>query len=222
MSDETGATASRILVSDFDGTMTRRDFFQLVVERLLPSGTPDYWGEYLAGRLTHFEALKAIFGSVTAGEQALVEVVDSMDLEPDLKGEVDALGRAGWRVVVASAGCEWYIRRLLAEADVTLEVHANPGRIEGGRLVMEPPVGSRFFSDQTGVDKVAVVRDAIDEAGTVAFAGDGRPDLAPSLLVPGPLRFARGVLAEELTRLGEEFRPFDRWAEVAAALRQPG
>ena len=53
MSDATG----QVLVTDFDGTMTRRDFFQLVVERLLPPGTPDYWGEYLAGRITHFEAL---------------------------------------------------------------------------------------------------------------------------------------------------------------------
>ena len=220
MSHASSPPASRFLVSDFDGTMTRRDFFQLVIERLLPSGTPDYWGEYLAGRLAHFEALKAIFGSVAAGEAALLEVVDSMELEPGLKGEVEALRRDGWRVVVASAGCEWYIRRLLSRAGVTLEVHANPGRIEGGRLVMELPVGSRFFSRETGVDKLAVVRAAMDEAVTVAFAGDGRPDLAPSLLVPGHFRFARGVLAEELTRLGEEFRPFDRWAEVAEALRR--
>ena len=27
--------ASKILVSDFDGTMTRRDFYQLILERLL-------------------------------------------------------------------------------------------------------------------------------------------------------------------------------------------
>jgi 2-hydroxy-3-keto-5-methylthiopentenyl-1-phosphate phosphatase len=222
MSDEASTTAGRVLVSDFDGTMTRRDFFQLVVDRLLPSGTPDYWGEYLAGRLTHFETLKAIFGSVTAGESALLDLVDSMELDPDLKPEAEALHLGGWRVVVASAGCDWYIRRLLAGADVTLELHANPGRIEGGRLVMEPPRGSRFYSPETGVDKVAIVRAAMAEAGTVAFAGDGRPDLAPALLVPAPLRFARGVLAEELTRLGEGFRPFDRWAEVSRALRRPG
>ena len=35
----------KVLVSDFDGTMTRRDFYQLVAERLLPPGTPDYWRE---------------------------------------------------------------------------------------------------------------------------------------------------------------------------------
>ena len=208
-------TRGKVLVSDFDGTMTRRDFFQLVVERLLPPNNPDYWAEYLAGRITHFDALRSIFGSVTAGEAAFLEVVDAMELEPDLRGEVEALRGAGWRIVVASAGCDWYIRRLLASAGVHLEVHANPGRIEAGRLVMERPEGSEFPSQETGVDKVAIVRAAIDSAATVAFAGDGRPDLAPALLVPGPRRFARGVLAEELARLGEPFQSFERWSEVA-------
>jgi 2-hydroxy-3-keto-5-methylthiopentenyl-1-phosphate phosphatase len=222
MSIEPRKTTGRVLISDFDGTMTRRDFFQLVVERLPPAGTHDYWGDYLASRLTHFEALKAIFGSVTAGESALLELVESMELEPNLKAEVEALQTLGWRVVVASAGCEWYIRKLLDEAGVTLEVHANPGRLEGGRLVMELPIGSLYFSRETGVDKIGIVQSAIDAGNTVAFAGDGKPDLAPSLLVPGSLRFARGVLAEELTARGEEFRPFDRWAEVAEALRRMG
>jgi 2-hydroxy-3-keto-5-methylthiopentenyl-1-phosphate phosphatase len=186
MNDQASKKAGRVLVSDFDGTMTRRDFFQLVVERLLPPECPDYWGEYLAGRLTHFEALKAIFGSVTAGEAALLDVVASMELEPDLKGEI--------------------------------EVHANPGRIEAGRLVMELPEDSPFLCRQTGVDKVAIVRAALREAGTVAYAGDGLPDLAPALVVPAEFRFARGVLAEELTRRGERFRPFEHWGEVARAL----
>jgi 2-hydroxy-3-keto-5-methylthiopentenyl-1-phosphate phosphatase len=221
MSDD---ASRKVLVSDFDGTITRRDFFQLVVERLLPAECPDDWGEYLAGRLTHFDALRNIFGSVTAGEPAFLQVVDAMELEPNLASEVEALRASGWRIIVASAGCDWYIRRLLSGAGVEVEVHANPGRIEAGRLVMERPEGSRFLSRQTGVDKVAIVRDAQARAETVAFAGDGHPDLAPALLVPGDLRFARGVLAEDLARLGEAYRPFDRWADVAREVqeRQPG
>ena len=54
----------RILVSDFDGTMTRRDFYQLAVERLLPPDVPNYWAEYRAGRMTHFEALQAYFAAI--------------------------------------------------------------------------------------------------------------------------------------------------------------
>jgi 2-hydroxy-3-keto-5-methylthiopentenyl-1-phosphate phosphatase len=216
------STARKILVSDFDGTMTRRDFFQLVTENLLPADMPDYWGEYLAGEITHFEALQSIFGSVTAGETALTALVGRMELDPAMKTEVEALREDGWAVVVASAGCDWYIRKLLVEAGVAIEAHSNPGLIEDDRLVMKLPTGSDFYSEETGIDKVAVVFHAMARARTVAFAGDGRTDLAPSLLVPPSLRFARGVLAEELTQLGQKFRPFNRWSEVSRALREQG
>lgn len=32
-----------MLVSDFDGTMTQHDFYQLVIESPLPANTPDSW-----------------------------------------------------------------------------------------------------------------------------------------------------------------------------------
>jgi HAD superfamily phosphoserine phosphatase-like hydrolase len=206
------------LVSDFDGTMTRRDFYQLFRKRFLPSDAPDYWAEYRAGRLTHFEALRAIFASAAPGETALLAVTDEMGLDPDLATDVAALRAAGWGVRVVSAGCAWYIRHLLGRAGVELEVHANLGRIEGGRLLMELPQGSPFLSIETGVDKAAVVRASLDTGREVAFAGDGFPDLPAALLVPEPLRFARGDLAAALSSRGERYRPFERWADVARAV----
>ena len=209
-----------VLVTDFDGTVTRHDFYRLVIEELLPEGTPEYWSWYLAGKVSHFEALRLTFAAAPAGEAALEAVADRLGIEPDLAGEVGALGEAGWRVVVASAGCLWYIRRLLDQAGVSLDVHANPGRIVDDRLEMSLPVDSPYYSAETGIDKSAVVRDALRRGGRVAFAGDGPPDLAPALLVRPELRFARGHLATELARRGESFRAFDRWAEVARGVRE--
>jgi HAD superfamily phosphoserine phosphatase-like hydrolase len=204
-----------VLVTDFDGTLTRHDFYRLVIDELLPPGTPDFWSEYLSGRISHFEAIRRTFAAAPAGEATLAALADRMELEPDLSKEVEALWAAGWRVVVASAGCLWYIRRLLDEAGVSLEVHANPGRIEDDRLAMTLPTDSPYFSPETGIDKAAVVRAALAAGGPVAFAGDGPPDLGPALLVEPRLRFARGQLARALTRRNEPFRPFERWADVA-------
>lgn len=208
-----------VLVTDFDGTLTRHDFYRLVIDELLPPGTPDFWSEYLAGRVSHFEAIRRTFAAAPVGEARLADLADRMGLEPGLADEVGALRRAGWRVVVASAGCLWYIRRLLDAAGVALEVHANPGQIRDDRLAMTLPTGSPYFSPETGIDKAAVVRDALGAGGAVAFAGDGPPDLEPARLVGPRLRFARGTLARALTERGEPFRPFGRWAEVARALR---
>lgn len=212
-----------VLVTDFDGTMTRHDFFKLVIESLLPPGTPNYWSEYRTGGITHFEALRRYFASIRACEQEVLRVVDSMELDPRLPEAVDLLNHAGWKVVVVSAGCDWYIRRLLKRANVAIEIHANPGRFEEGKgLLMEMPVGSPYLSQSLGVDKAGVVRRSLSEADKVAFAGDGFPDAEAARLVADRLRFARADLAQVLRGEGLPFRTFDAWSDIADDLLREG
>jgi 2,3-diketo-5-methylthio-1-phosphopentane phosphatase len=219
MTPKPGVTSAGVLVSDFDGTMTRHDFYKLAIESLLPPDTPDYWAEYRAGAITHFEALRRNFAAIRSGQTEVLAVVDRMELAPDLPAVVAALRGAGWEVVVTSAGCDWYIRRLLAAAGVDVEVHANPGRFEPGRgLLMAMPTDSPDLSPTLGIDKARVVRRHLDGGRTVAFAGDGFPDAEPALLVPGNLRFARGDLADVLDRERQEYQPFDTWSDIARVL----
>jgi len=223
MTQKPRAAPGRVLVSDFDGTMTRHDFYRLAIESLVPPGTPDHWAEYRTGTITHFEALRRYYASIRAGEAEVLAVVDRMGLDPELPAAVDALRRAGWEVVVASAGCAWYIRRLLAAAGVEVEVHANPGRFVPGKgLLMEMPTGSPYLSRALGVDKARVVRTHLDAGRTVAFAGDGFPDAEAARLVPGHLRFARADLAAVLRGEGLEFHPFGAWSDVARLLLWQG
>jgi len=208
-----------VLVSDFDGTMTRRDFFKLAIEKLLPSDGPDFWGEYRAGQITHFEALRRYFAEIRCTEADVLAIVDQMELDPGLPQAVAELRQNGWKIIVTSAGCDWYIHRLLAQAGLELEVHANPGRfVPGMGLQMELPVGSPFLSPTLGVDKAHVVRHHLKQGRTVAFAGDGFPDEEAALLVPASLRFARSDLANVLKQKGEPFQPFDTWSQIVPFL----
>jgi len=216
---QTQPLPGKVLVTDFDGTLTQHDFYELVRRELLPRGTPNYWDQYRAGVITHFEALAGYFASITADEATVLALVDRMEIEPRLKSAVAELQAAGWKIIIASAGCRWYIDRLLASRDVQLELHANLGTFQPGRgLVMELPTKSPFFSPTHGIDKAAVVRRSLAGARMVAFAGDGFPDLDAAKLVPANIRFARGDLAEALTREGLSFHPFQRWLEVAQHL----
>jgi 2-hydroxy-3-keto-5-methylthiopentenyl-1-phosphate phosphatase len=69
-----------------------------------------------------------------------------------------------------------------------------------------------------GISKRAVVEDQLSRGATVAFAGDGRPDAAPALLVPPERRFARGWLARHLEQRGQRYNPFEIWSEGARML----
>lgn len=208
-----------ILISDFDGTIARRDFYDMVRQELMPPGTPDFWGMFLDGKLTHFQALYEIFIRIRQTESELMELVERMDVDPGFGPAVRRLQAAGWQVVVASAGCTWYIERLLAEAGVSVTLYANPGEfIEGQGLIMRLPEDSPYLKPSTGINKAALMADMLAQHSVVAFAGDGQPDLPPALMVPLSRRFARAWLADELTARGEGFRSFDQWSEIADLL----
>ncbi len=212
-----------VLVSDFDGTMTRNDFYQLAIESLLPADLPDYWEQYRAGAITHFEALRLYFAAIRAPEEEVLAVVDRMELDPKLSASIESLRKAGWRVVVTSAGCGWYIDQLLKSAGVELDVHSNLGRFEAGKgLLMSMPVQSPFWSANLGVDKAAIVQHYLNEGFTVAFAGDGFPDVEPARLVRDELRFARGDLAQVLSEERLPFTPFEIWSDIAVYLTKKG
>ena len=215
--------ARHILVSDFDGTMTKHDFFDLARRDLPTAADHDHWSDYIEGRITHFEALARIFASIQTDWNGIQDVLDRMKLDPGLPGAVERLRAAGWEIIVASAGCAWYIRRLLDKAGVQLEVYANPGVFapETG-LTLSLPEDSPYFRRETGIDKSAIVRAALERDPRAVFAGDGRPDLAPSRLVQPDRRFACGWLADHLARQEEPFQPFESWSQLADRLLEDG
>jgi 2-hydroxy-3-keto-5-methylthiopentenyl-1-phosphate phosphatase len=208
-----------ILISDFDGTLTRYDFFDLVRKRWPFPPEDDPWEKFVSGQITHFQALAEIFSRIRTSEADLLELANSMELDSSFAKSARELQNRGWEIVIASAGCDWYIRFLLKRASVSVLLHANPGVFDPKRgLQMFLPERSRFFSPTTGVNKVEIVRDALDRSDRVAFAGDGRPDMEPALLVKPELRFARGWLAEAFTERGEKFHPFEHWSQIADQL----
>lgn len=208
-----------ILVSDFDSTVTRHDFYDLVRKRWPIPPEYDPWNQYVSGTITHFEALAQIFARIRTTEHELRALADSMQLDPAFAPCVRALQEKGWEVIIASAGCAWYIDHLLTAAGISLKVYSNPGTFDPvNGLRMTLPVDSPFLDPTTGVDKLAITHDALQRSNRVAFAGDGRPDFKPSLLVPSERRFARGWLAGALKEKGEGYLPFDSWDTIAHTL----
>src|SRR5215813_3313090 len=70
-----------ILVSDFDGTVTRYDFFDRVRKRWPFPPQEDPWEKFVSGEITHFQALAEIFASIRAPEAELLELADSTELD---------------------------------------------------------------------------------------------------------------------------------------------
>lgn len=209
----------KILVSDFDGTMTQHDFYSCAVQYLLSPEDLEPWHAYTRGEITHFESLRRIFERIRAEMPEMECILEAMEFDAAASTAVANLQGRGWHVVVVSNGCGWYIERLFQQHNLRLELHTNPGEytpVDG--LQMQLPTQSPFFAEEFGISKSAVVRNAMQTCGIVAFAGDGRPDLEPALMVRPELRFARGWLATELKSRGEPFQHFSKWSEISGML----
>lgn len=211
---------SNILVSDFDGTLTQIDFFQAVLNEIVRDNL-SIWHDYTGGQITHFEALAGYYRLIDWDEKRLLQLVDRCGFPHNFGKLVDELEKSGWGVVIASAGCEWYIQRHLQRTGTLdrVPVHANHGSfVEGKGLLMELPLSSPFFDPKIGISKEGVVSHWLNQGKQVAFAGDGPTDLKPALLVPPERRFAKGSLASILTSRNEPFHSFDRWEEIPRRL----
>lgn len=220
-------SAPYCLVSDFDGTFTRQEFYDLAMREGLVDGLSDYWTAYAEGRISHFTAISGIFSHIRCSEAKMLQVVEDMEPDPKTPNAIRALAAAGWDAMIVSNGCQWYIdivteRLGLKKAGLSLPVHTCPGRfVEGQGLIMEAPKDSPYFRPDFGVDKLALVKDMQTKYVRVAFAGNGSPDLQASLAVPPELRFARGWLARRFDQDKTPYRPFEVWSEIADALLAP-
>ena len=113
-----------ILITDFDGTVTRYDFFDRVRKRWPFPPQDDPWEKFVEGEITHFQALAEIFACIRTTEADLMELADSTELDASFAKSVRVLRDRGWEIVIASAGCDWYIKFLLKKAGVSVPVHA--------------------------------------------------------------------------------------------------
>jgi 2-hydroxy-3-keto-5-methylthiopentenyl-1-phosphate phosphatase len=209
-----------ILVTDFDGTFTRRDFFDLILERHDPPGARALWDRFLAGGLTPFEGIAGVLGALRADAAGAEALVTALDPPPGAAAAARRLQAAGWEIVVASAGCRWYIERVLARLELEFTVHANPGWFAPDRgVVMELDPASPYFHAGLGIDKQAVVRAALARDPDVAFAGDSFLTDGPAARLVAPRRrFATGQLARRFAAEDVPHEPFAEWTQIADRL----
>lgn len=208
-----------LLITDFDGTMTQRDFYRCALNHL-PKEVGNIWDRYEQDEITLFEALHAIFARLPDDEEQVMRIARQAGLDPHVRSAVQTLRSAGWQTVVVSAGSAWYSRRLLAEQGVELPVIANHGSLVAGRglQIERPPRDSPFYSASIGIDKAAVARLALERFERIAVAGDSRHDLPPAQLVPPERRLACGWLADHFQEHHVPHRRFHRWSEIADLL----
>ena len=201
---------------DFDGTITDRDTFDVLVPIF---ATKAVWDETERGlddgTLTIRDALARQAAFVRGGHAEIAALLRrEVRVDPSFAPFARACVAAGVALTIVSSGVESIIRDRLAEIGLAdLPVVANA-------VVPNPAGWEMRFRDaaENGTDKTALVAAAIARGARTIFIGDGRSDYEAARAAD--IRFAKiGLpLERHLTERGIAFEPFATFADVEATL----
>jgi len=210
-----------IFVSDFDGTLTAKDFYQMIID--------DYIGEvgqelYKAWRRKEYkdkDFLAQIYRSIGRDEDEILEDILKIEWDEHASEVIQKIKDSGGEFAILSAGTSYYIDRLLEAKKISdLKVYSNPGYYQDRGIHLKPDESSPYYSDVYGIDKAKVVKAFKEQYEKVYFAGDSAPDIEPAKLAD--LVFAKGTLQEMLREQDIPFIPINHFGEVEDELIRRG
>ncbi|WP_444685408.1 MtnX-like HAD-IB family phosphatase [Alkalicoccus luteus] len=207
-------------VSDFDGTISQKDFYWIVIEKYFPEGEALYH-KWQNGEMKDIDFLNTIFASIGQPEETIKQDIAGIPLDPHVKPFIEQIKKAGGDFIIISAGCEYYIHELLALAGIhDVPVYSNPGHVENGGLHLTPDPADRFYHERYGIDKKAVMQELGSRYDTLFFAGDSEPDSHPASLAT--VTYAMKKLPPILDRMGTPYEKADDFSDIASDLKKRG
>ena len=210
-----------IFISDFDGTLTDEDFYYIVMKKFLGDTGKKIYKDWINEEMTVFEFLRKIFGSINASEEEVIKAVMDIKFDTYAKDFIDSVKEANGDFMILSAGCGYYIHKLLEHLNMTdIKVISNNGVYEDGKIVMTADKNSPFYSETYGIDKALVVEHYKSIYPKVYFAGDSEPDFRAAK--KADFVFARGHLQKMIRDSGVNYVDVENFNEIGAYLNKIG
>jgi len=117
-------TAMRI-ICDFDGTITRQDSTDLVLEALAAPDWRRLQDDWLAGRLSGADCMRRQVALIGGSDAQLDAVLDRVELDPGFADFVAWCEARGLPLGIVSDGVDYFIARILARHGLQRAMAAN-------------------------------------------------------------------------------------------------
>ena len=209
-------TAMRI-ICDFDGTITRQDSTDLVLEALAAPDWRRLQDDWLAGRLSGADCMRRQVALIGGSDAQLDAVLDRVELDPGFADFVAWCEARGLPLGIVSDGVDYFIARILARHGLQrLPQVANRLTGKPGARRLEQPWLRPDCGAGSGVCKCAAGLLQEPAGATSIFVGDGRSDYC--IADRADILFAKGALADRAGDRGQAFLPFDTFDDVRRTL----
>lgn len=208
-----------IFISDFDGTMSERDFYHIIMDKYLGEWGKELHASWRRNEMEDVELLSTVFKSMNRTEEEIREDILSINLDEYIPAFIEHIKLAGGDFLILSAGTKYYIERLLTFKGIQgIEIFSNDGRYENkGITLMPPDTQDPFYSRRHGIDKAKVVQSLKRKYKKIYYAGNSKPDVNAALLAD--IAFAKGKLITLLQAKAAKHVPFKCFFQVEEFLK---
>ena len=207
------------IICDFDGTISRRDTTDLVLEHLADPSWRSIEDDWLAGRISAAQCMRAQIALIGGSSEDLEDLLDTVELDSGFLTFVAWCEARAVPVSIVSDGVDRFILRILRRHGLEhIAVISNRLVGEAGAWGLEQPWGREGCAAGSGVCKCAAIGVWSGDiaADATIYVGDGRSDFCISSRVD--LLFAKSALAEYAAARGQAFIPFETFDDVTRAL----
>jgi 2-hydroxy-3-keto-5-methylthiopentenyl-1-phosphate phosphatase len=224
-----------ILFLDFDGTISRRDAVDVILEKYADPQWLTFEAEWCAGRLGSRDCLRAQMALVRATRKQIDGLLDEIGIDEDLVTLLEMCARHSIPAHIVSDGFDYCIRRILNGAGKRVAALLRGGRVctahlesRGQRWLTEFPFFHQTCAHGCATCKPAVMRLLNKTNAPAIFVGDGLSDRYA--VESADLVFAKDGLASYCTgqsiehisyqNLGDVANQIDRWLAARVFLKK--
>lgn len=207
-------------VSDFDGTISKRDFYLIMMDKYFPEGRK-LMPKWKAGEIKDIDFLNKVFTSINQDEEQIINDIYSIEIDEYVPDFIKKVQQNGGDFYILSAGTDYYIYHLLKKYGVDhVKVFSNEGHYHEKNVHMNIDENHQHYSERYGIDKSKVIQDLKKEYETVFFIGDSEPDSHPAEYAD--ITFAKNGLQDLLRKKDIAFVPVEEFREVENYLKEKG
>jgi 2,3-diketo-5-methylthio-1-phosphopentane phosphatase len=211
--------AARVFV-DFDGTISRQDTTDLLLERFADPQWLDVEASWLRGEIGSRECMAKQISLLRVTPAALIECLSDVEIDPDFSAFVRFCLNRGLPISVLSDGLDIVVDTVLRRAGITLPIFANRAKLVGyNRWSLSFPYMRQDCVSAAGNCKCFKLSGA--DRGALSWAafqmdsiliGDGRSDFCGAKSARSV--FAKGKLIEHCHAAGLRHMSFFAFSDL--------
>ena len=203
-------------ISDFDGTLTHKDFYQMIIDEYLGEEGKELYKAWRKSKYKDKDFLHKIYSSINRDEEILEDIL-KIEWDKNADKVIQKIRESSGDFIILSAGTSYYIDRLLKKKGLSnIKVYSNPGEYKDRGIHLKIDKNNPYYSEVYGIDKGKVVADLKHKYSYVYYAGDSAPDIPPCKLAD--ICFAKGNLQGMLQEECVNFIPMSDYSDIEKSL----